>query len=100
MVDGRKTVAVRQCLLVYFLKRYLLEEPATFKAPHQAPLVLADREATIAAVLPAMRVPREDSDARAPSLLRALRTRLPGMSDQAILERALETLLEDVGGTS
>ena len=37
-------MSVRQCMLAYFLKRYQLEEPATLKAPHQAPLHLRNRE--------------------------------------------------------
>ncbi len=43
MQNGRKIVRVRRCMLAYFLKRYQLDEPATLKAPHQAPLALRDR---------------------------------------------------------
>jgi predicted DNA-binding transcriptional regulator YafY len=100
MVDGRKVIRVRRCLLVYFLKRYQLEEPATFKAPHQAPLVIAEPAAAAAAILPAMRVPLGETEAAAPRLLRALRERLPGTSDQSILEQALGALLDRLGGSA
>ncbi len=53
-------VEVRKSQLVYFLKRYQLEEPCTQKAPHQAPLCLIDRKAITAALPPRMRIPPED----------------------------------------
>jgi hypothetical protein len=93
MTRGMRALSVRQCMLAYFLKRYQLDEPVTLKAPHQAPLALRDR--SLADQVPdAMRVPLATSDAPAPRLMQALRARLPGISDQEILERALEALLD------
>ena len=92
MTDGRVVVPVRQCLLVYFLKRHQIEEPVGLRAPHQAPLVLRNRDAVVALLPEGMRVPLANSDARAPRLMRELRARLPGLDEQAILERALDLL--------
>jgi hypothetical protein len=98
MADGRKVVPVRRCMLAYFLKRYQLEEPTTLKAPHQAPLALRDRAMVMELLPPGMRVPLDHDPPQAAAALSRLRRRLPEMSDQAILERALETLLKVLGG--
>jgi WYL domain len=96
MQDGRKIVPVRRCMLAYFLKRYQLEEPISLKAPHQAPLALRDR-AMVMELLPAgMRVPLDDDPPPAAALLRRLRQRLPKLTEQTILERALATLLRQL----
>jgi predicted DNA-binding transcriptional regulator YafY len=57
MKDGRIGIEVRKCFLVYFLKRYQLEEPTTQKAPHQAPIVVLNRSEVTALIPPRMRVP-------------------------------------------
>ncbi|HZH26660.1 MAG TPA: WYL domain-containing protein [Azospirillaceae bacterium] len=59
MQDGERVLMVRQCQVVYFLKRYQLEEPTTQKAPHQAPLVVVNRDQVTAAIPPRMRIPPE-----------------------------------------
>lgn len=41
MKGATKNVSGRQCMLAYFLKRYLLEEATTLKAPHQGAASLA-----------------------------------------------------------
>ncbi len=93
MKDGCKVVAVRQCMLAYFLKRYQLEEATTFKAPHQAPLCLRNRRMAMELMPPGMRVPLGETDAIAPKLMWQLSELLPECSEQEILERALECLL-------
>ena len=93
MTNGRKIVPVRQCQLVYFLKRYQLEEPITLKAPHQAPIVLRDREMANDLVPLAMQVPLSDHPTGAATHMRALRERIPDQTEQEILEEALRTLL-------
>ncbi len=98
MTNGRKIVPVRQCQLVYFLKRYQLEEPITLKAPHQAPIVLRDRGMANGLVPVAMRVPLSDHEAEAPRLMRALTVRFPQLSAQQILEKGLTALLSEDGG--
>lgn len=57
MNDGRIGIEVRKCFLVYFLKRYQLEEPTTQKAPHQAPIVVLNRAEVTSQIPPWMRVP-------------------------------------------
>jgi hypothetical protein len=96
MKGGIKDVSVRQCMLAYFLKRYQLEEPATLKAPHQAPLHLRNREMAEELMPPGMRVPLEETDAAAPKLVRRLQELLPEASEQAIIERALRCLLGEL----
>jgi len=60
-MDGNELkIALRRSQLVYFLKRYQLEEPVTQKAPHQAPLVIVNRDEVTAALPPRMRVPPEE----------------------------------------
>lgn len=93
MSGGRKYVTVRQCMISYFLKRYQLEEPATFKAPNQAPLVLRHRADIQDLLPPAMRVPPPEGDARVPALLRRLKEKLPDLDEQQILEQALALYL-------
>lgn len=93
MTHGRKIVPVRQCQLVYFLKRYQLEEPITLKAPHQAPIVLRNREMANELVPVAMQVPLCDHDAEAPRLMQALTAQFPQLSAQQILEKGLAALL-------
>ncbi len=53
-------VKIRTSQIVYFLKRYQLEEPVTQKAPHQAPLIVLNREEVNASLPPRMRVPPEE----------------------------------------
>ena len=53
-------VALRKSQLVYFLKRYQLEEPVTHKAPHQAPLVVLNRKEVTRNLPPWKRVPPEE----------------------------------------
>jgi hypothetical protein len=95
MKEGSKVVRVRQCMLAYFLKRYHLEEPITLKAPHQAPLRLKNRRMATELLPAGMRVPLEETDALAPRLMRQLKDLFPELSEQSILERALERLLVD-----
>jgi hypothetical protein len=92
MTGGRKSIGVRQCQLVYFLKRYQLEEPVTLKAPHQAPIALRDRAMAKDQIPPAMHIPLADSATAAPFLMVALRQKLPDLTEQEILERALTAL--------
>ncbi|MEN3974283.1 hypothetical protein [Emcibacter sp. SYSU 3D8] len=94
MIGGRKIVRVRQCQLVYFLKRYQLEEPITLKAPHQAPIVLRDRDMANELVPVAMQVPLSDHPGGTASYMRALRKRLPDLTEQEILEEALRIFLD------
>jgi len=96
MKEGGKIVRVRQCMLAYFLKRYHLEEPITLKAPHQAPLRLRNRGMAGELLPPGMRVPLEETDALAPKLMRRLQELLPLASEQAIMERALASLLLEI----
>jgi WYL domain len=96
MQNGRKVVPVRRCMLAYFLKRYQLEEPTSLKAPHQAPLSLRDRPMVTELLPPGMRVPLESDPPPAAALLRCLRERLPELTEQAILERALASLLRQL----
>jgi WYL domain len=98
MRNGCKVVPVRRCMLAYFLKRYQLEEPTSLKAPHQAPLALRDRAMVTELLPPGMQVPLVDDPPPAAALLCRLRQRLPQMSEQEILERALETLLRQLDG--
>ena len=57
MRGGALTVPVRQAFIVYFLKRYQIEEKSSRKAPYQEPLVVENRD-EITALIPArMRVP-------------------------------------------
>lgn len=98
MRNGCKIVRVRRCMLAYFLKRYQLEEPVTLKAAHQAPLALRDRDMVRELLPPGMRVPLDDDAPPAAALLHRLRRRLPELSEQAIVERALEQLLRDLEG--
>jgi hypothetical protein len=100
MVDGCKVVSVRQCMLPYFLKRYQLEEPVTFKAPHQAPLSIRNRRAVMEFTPPGMRVPLEGSGATAPDLMHLLRTLLPDCTEQEIVERALADLFSRLSTAS
>jgi WYL domain len=93
MQDGRKIVPVRRCMLAYFLKRYQLDEPTSLKAPHQAPLALRDRAMVRELLPPGMRVPLDEDPPPAAAMLRRLRQQLPELTEQAILERALATLL-------
>jgi hypothetical protein len=94
MEHGRKIVPVRRCMLPYFLKRYQLDEPITLKAPHQAPLALRNRSMTVELLSIGMRVPLKETEATAPNLMQLLCERLPGLTEQEILERALQTLLQ------
>jgi WYL domain len=96
MRNGRKVVPVRRCMLAYFLKRYQLEEPTSLKAPHQAPLALRDRGMVAELLPPGMRVPLDENPPLAAALLRCLQQRLPQMTEQAILEHALEMLLRQL----
>lgn len=59
MRDGVLLMPIRKALLIYFLKRYQLEEPETKsqKAPHQQPLIVKNRPAVTAAIPPHMRIP-------------------------------------------
>src|SRR5271169_109720 len=98
MTNCRKIVRVRRCMLAYFLKRYQLDEPATLKAPHQAPLALRDRAMVTELLSPGMRVPLDDDPPPAAALLRRLRRHLPQLTDQEILERAFATLLRQLDG--
>lgn len=100
MRGGVKVVRIRQCTLAYFLKRYQLEEPVTLKAPHQGPLYLRNRAMATELMPPGMQVPLADSDAAAPRLMQRLLQLLPGLSEQAILERALGCLLAETVGTA
>jgi hypothetical protein len=95
MKEGSKVVRVRQCMLAYFLKRYHLEEPTTLKAPHQSPLRLGNRGMATELLPTGMRVPLAETDAAAPKLMRQLKDLFPELSEQSILERALECLLLD-----
>jgi hypothetical protein len=97
--NGCKVVAVRRCMLAYFLKRYQLEEPTTLKAPHQAPLSLRNRAMAAELMPTGMRIPLPESDAVAPKLMQRLRHLLPGFSEQLILERALASLLSELAPT-
>lgn len=97
MAGGGKIVAVRRCMLAYFLKRYQLEEPTTLKTPLQAPLVLRDRAMAVELMPPGMRVPLDGADSAAPRLMQSLRRILPELTEQQILVRALEKLLAGVG---
>lgn len=97
MTDGRKIVRVRRCMLAYFLKRYQLEEPTTLKAPHQAPLALRNWSFAMSLVPAGMRVPLPESQAAAPRLIQALRDRLPSLTEQEILERALSEFSRSLG---
>jgi hypothetical protein len=98
MQNGCKVVAVRHCMLAYFLKRYQLDEPTTLRAPHQAPLGLRNRAMATELMPAGMRVPLEASDAVAPKLMQRLRHLLPGCNEQLILERALARLLFELAG--
>jgi len=100
MQNGCKVVAVRRCMLAYFLKRYQLEEPTTLKAPHQAPLGLRNRAMATELMPAGMRVPLAKSEAAAPKLMQRLRHLLPGRSEQLILERALASLLSELADTA
>lgn len=93
MQNGCKVVAVRRCMLAYFLKRYQLEEPISLKAPHQAPLTLRNRAMAVELMPEGMRVPLVESDAAAARLMQRLRQLLPDWNEQAILERALASLI-------
>lgn len=95
MKEGIKVVRVRQCMLTYFLKRYLLDEPITLKAPHQAPLRLRNRRMATELLPPGMRVPLQQTEASAPGQMRRLRELFPEAGEQAILERALACLLAE-----
>jgi hypothetical protein len=97
MRNGRKIVRVRRCMLTYFLKRYQFEEPVTLKAAHQAPLALRDRDMVQELLPPGMRVPLDNDPPPAAALLHRLRQHLPELSEQAIVERALERLLREFG---
>ncbi|WP_029007538.1 WYL domain-containing protein [Azospirillum halopraeferens] len=59
MRDGMLCVPMRRSMIVYFLKRYQIEEKSTRKAPHQEPLVVRNREEVTGALPPRMRVPPE-----------------------------------------
>ncbi|HYE00173.1 MAG TPA: WYL domain-containing protein, partial [Alphaproteobacteria bacterium] len=59
MRSGRTTVKVRRAMLLYFLKRYQIEEESTRKAPHQQPLFILNRDEVTAALPPWKRVPPE-----------------------------------------
>lgn len=98
MDNGGKIVAVRRCMLAYFLKRYQLEEPTTLKTPLQAPLVLRDRAMAIELMPPGMCVPLDGAETAAPRLMQNLRRRLPELTEQQIFVRALERLLLENGG--
>ena len=62
MAGNELNIALRKSQLVHFLKRYQLEEPITQKAPHQAPLVIVNRDEVTAALPPRMRVPPESEE--------------------------------------
>jgi hypothetical protein len=94
--EGSKIVRIRQYMLAYFLKRYHLDEPTTLKAPHQAPLRLWNRRMAMELLPSGMRVPLHDTDAVAPKLMRRLEELLPQASEQAIMERALGCLLDEL----
>jgi WYL domain-containing protein len=98
MENGRKVVPVRRCMLAYFLKRYQLDEPASLKAPHQAPLALCNRAMVRELLPPGMRVPLEDDPSPAAAFIQRLRRHLPELSEQAILDRALAALLRELEG--
>ena len=59
MRKGRLVVRIRRSFIVYFLKRYQIEEKSQRKAPHQEPLVVKNREEISALIPPRMRVPPE-----------------------------------------
>jgi hypothetical protein len=100
MENGRKIVPVRRCMLAYFLKRYQLEEPVSLKAPHQAPLALRNRAMVTELLPPGMRVPLTDDPPPAAVLLHRLQQLVPEAIEQAILERALATLLRELDGAA
>jgi hypothetical protein len=79
----------------FAVDQYHLEEPITLKAPHQAPLRLRNRRMATELLPAGMRVPLEETDAPAPKLMRQLKDLFPELSEQSILERALERLLVD-----
>jgi hypothetical protein len=93
------SISVRRCQVVYFLKRYQLEEPITLKAPHQAPLVLLNRTEVVGAIPPGMRVPLEpEATVGSGKLMSHLLQALPDLSAAEILERALASLLAECIG--
>ena len=63
MRNGILRVPVRQASIVYFLKRYQIEEKSDKKAPHQEPLVLVNRDKATKLIPPRMRVPPEEGGA-------------------------------------
>jgi hypothetical protein len=93
MQNGVVEIEVRPCQVAYFLKRYQLEEPVSLKAPHQAPIVLLNRQEAVAAIPPGMRVPLDGLPAGAGRLMVAARSAYPALSEQQILELALEQLI-------
>jgi hypothetical protein len=90
MQNGVAEIDIRPCQVAYFLKRYQLEEPVSLKAPHQAPIVLLNRDEAIAAIPPGMRVPLDGLAAGAGRLILEARSICPALTEQQILEVALE----------
>jgi len=62
MRNGELRLRIRRAMLLYFLKRYQIEEQSTRKAPHQQPLVILNRAETTAALPPWKRIPPEEED--------------------------------------
>lgn len=61
MKNGELSIELRRSQVVYFLKRYQLEEPEgqSRKAPHQQPLVVKNRKEITDAIPKRMRIPPE-----------------------------------------
>jgi predicted DNA-binding transcriptional regulator YafY len=61
MKNGELSVSLRRSQVVYFLKRYQLEEPESQsrKAPHQQPLVVKNRKEITEGIPKRMRIPPE-----------------------------------------
>jgi predicted DNA-binding transcriptional regulator YafY len=55
MIDGILTINVRQAMLYYFNKRMRLDAATSLDAPHEAPLVVKNRDDFIAALAGAMK---------------------------------------------
>jgi hypothetical protein len=60
MRGGEIAVRVKECAIVYFLKRYQIEEKSQRKAPHQEPIVVLNRPEVTERIPKRMRVPPED----------------------------------------
>ncbi|MCI0627638.1 MAG: hypothetical protein L0387_39310 [Acidobacteria bacterium] len=60
MRGGEIAVPVKECAIVYFLKRYQIEEESLKKAPHQEPIVVLNRPEVTQRIPPRMQIPPED----------------------------------------